>query len=553
MSTKEEVQYVFKSDTSGFKTGVDNSKSSVDKLDSSVRNAGAGLQKLGVGLTAISGIAFAVGKTFVDAANKQIQYETKLEEVATKRLKATEEEIQSMKDLAAVTQSLGVVGDEVIISGQAQVATFLNNAKSVETLTPAIANLLAATKGYNATTEDAQNIGNLFGKVMQGQIGALTRVGITFSEAQEKVLKFGTEEEKAAILAQVVADNFGDVNGALAKTPQGMMKQLQNEVGDLQEEIGKQLLPALLDIAKIFKDNVLPVIKGFVSFMEANPVFAKMAVGAVLLGLALGPVLTILGTIMSLFGLAGIAALAISAVLLAGINGVNFTDLFSKFGTELGNAVKNGLMWFNSLDWGSLTMGFITIVTDFVNGLWNGIVSFFSGFDWGASLAGLVNSILEIQSTAMSWLMSIDWGKVFTDTLLTLISISKGFVDNMISFLSNVDWGTLFQYVYNLFVGLPSLLINGIKSINWNEVLSALSDYILGIGGKLAKAAGDFLADVGSFLNPFDYTMNLNQGTGLQGIAPQVHQTFNVKTRDMDYSAMRRFQEVAVYNKGGLA
>ena len=68
-------------------------------------------------------------------------------------------------------------------------------------------NLLAQQKGLNATQTDAVNIGNLMGKVMQGQTSALTRVGISFTAAQEEVLKYGNEQEKAAMLAQVITDN----------------------------------------------------------------------------------------------------------------------------------------------------------------------------------------------------------------------------------------------------------------------------------------------------------------------------------------------------------
>jgi hypothetical protein len=66
----------------------------------------------------------------------------------------------------------------------------------VETLIPAMNNLIAQQKGLSATTGDAVNIGNLMGKVLNGQTGSLTRVGISFSAAQEKVLKYGNEQER---------------------------------------------------------------------------------------------------------------------------------------------------------------------------------------------------------------------------------------------------------------------------------------------------------------------------------------------------------------------
>ena len=164
--------------------------------------------------------------------------ETRLATVMAQRMGATEAEIQSIKELASAQQELGVIGDEVQLSGAQQIATFLNEKASLETLLPAMNNLLAQQKGLNATTQDAITVGNLMGKVMQGQTSALTRVGITFDEAEEKVLKYGTESERAAMLAQVITNNVGNMNAQLAQTESGKQQQLANRLGDIKEQIG---------------------------------------------------------------------------------------------------------------------------------------------------------------------------------------------------------------------------------------------------------------------------------------------------------------------------
>lgn len=102
---------------------------------------------------------------------------------------------------------MGVIGDEVQLSGAQQMATFLNEKASLDSLIPAMNNLLAQQKGLNATNQDAVGIGNMMGKAMQGQVDVLQRVGVTFTEAQKKVLQYGTESERAAMLAQVIRDN----------------------------------------------------------------------------------------------------------------------------------------------------------------------------------------------------------------------------------------------------------------------------------------------------------------------------------------------------------
>ena len=180
-----------------------------------------------------------------DAYAVQEMAETKLSTIMRQRMGATDKEIQSIKELASAQQEIGVIGDEVQLSGAQQVATFLKEKDSLETLLPAMNNLLAQQKGISATTGDAVQIGNLMGKAMMGQVDALKRVGISFSEAEANVIKYGTEQEKAAMLAQVIQNNVGDMNAELAKTDSGKQQQLVNTLGDMKEELGAMVNGAL--------------------------------------------------------------------------------------------------------------------------------------------------------------------------------------------------------------------------------------------------------------------------------------------------------------------
>lgn len=197
------------------------------QISSAFNNVMGGLQQL-------TGIMHE----YTEASAVQEQAEVKLETVMRQRMNATDESIESIKKLASAQQELGIIGDEVQLEGAQQMATFLNEKSSIEVLLPAMNNLLAQQKGYNATGQDAVTIGNLIGKVMQGQTSALKRVGITFTEAEEKILKYGNESQRAATLAQVITNNVGNMNAALAQTETGKAKQLSNTIGDLKEEVG---------------------------------------------------------------------------------------------------------------------------------------------------------------------------------------------------------------------------------------------------------------------------------------------------------------------------
>ena len=199
-----------------------------------ITQVGASFQNAINGLQQLTGIM----RSYTDANTTQIEAETKLATVMRQRMGASDAEVDSIKKLASAQQELGVIGDEVQLAGAQQIATFINQKSSLETLIPAMNNLLAQQKGLSATGEDAVTIGNLMGKAMQGQSSALRRVGITFTEAQEKILKFGTESQRASMLAQIITDNVGDMNAELAKTDAGKAKQTANYIGDLKEEVG---------------------------------------------------------------------------------------------------------------------------------------------------------------------------------------------------------------------------------------------------------------------------------------------------------------------------
>ncbi len=163
---------------------------------------------------------------------------TRLEVIMRQRMKSTDAEISSIKRLTSAQAELGIISAGVQRAGAQQLATFLYQKSSLEVLIPAMNNLVAQQRGFNAEAGDAVNVANLMGKAMMGMTSALRRVGITFTEAQEAAIKNGNEQERAAMLAQIITDNVGEMNAALAKTDAGKQKQLANEMGALKAKIG---------------------------------------------------------------------------------------------------------------------------------------------------------------------------------------------------------------------------------------------------------------------------------------------------------------------------
>lgn len=189
----------------------------------------------------ISQIASEVSK-YTAAYSVQETVERKVAQVMRNTMDASEAEIESIKELCAVQQELGVIGDEVQMAGAQELATYLGKKSSLEKLIPVMNDMLAQQYGLEASQESAATIATMLGKVMEGQTQALSRYGYSFDETQEKVLKFGTEEERAAVLAEVVSQSVGGMNQALAQTDSGKAKQLSNTIGDMKEQIGQALV-----------------------------------------------------------------------------------------------------------------------------------------------------------------------------------------------------------------------------------------------------------------------------------------------------------------------
>ncbi len=258
MANTRDLLVKINGDTSGLEKALGKAEKSGGGLGAAFKKAeGSSFALLG-GLTA-AGIGAAVfGAKSMEAYNASVEASQKLRTNLLNVKGATEEHVKVLQLQAANLQKIGVIEDDAIIAGQSQLATFNLQGSTIEKLTPKIADMVAQLKGHNATAEDMVTINNLVGKVMTGNIGALSRYGVTLSDTQKEQLKNGDETQRANILNEVLAQNYGKVNEALRKTPQGQMTAFKNTFGDFMELVGE------------FTSNLIgPLITGFNDWFES--------------------------------------------------------------------------------------------------------------------------------------------------------------------------------------------------------------------------------------------------------------------------------------------
>jgi len=237
--------------TKNLKTHTTNATGSLKKMSNQNKLTGDSLTSLAKKVTGViaayAGFSKIVdfSKQCITACETQVKAEARLEQLMMNVKGTTLENVNAMKKYASELQGITTVGDEATIQGASQLATFQLQSDTIKTLLPSLQDLAVSQYGVSVSGDQMQQMANLMGKVMTGNVGALTRYGVTLDDTQKKILANGTESERAAMLVEVLAQNFGGLSEAMANTPEGKIIQVKNAWGDMQEVIGAKLYPVL--------------------------------------------------------------------------------------------------------------------------------------------------------------------------------------------------------------------------------------------------------------------------------------------------------------------
>lgn len=436
------------------------------------------------GVIATLGIGAFI-KDSQNAYTVQMQNELKLASHMQHRMNATNDEIESIKQLASEQQKLGVIGDEIQLAGAQQLTTYARQSSTLKTLIPAMNNLIAQNAGYEASTGDAISAADMLGRALGGQYTMLRRMGITFTEAQENVLKYGTETQKAAVLADAINAKVGNMNQLLAQTPTGQLKQLQNELGDFQEELAATWQPLI--------SAYLPIIRGMLDAIK-EPI-KNVAAGVTIIGQAIAKVDSPAVRAIALTA-AGIAVLSKLQLLIGGTSagllalGVVLAGIIGKMSgaqTSVSDIVEQAM---NSAE--AATNNASDAMGDYTESVEDAqkAVSRLAGFDTITKLTGATQGSLVAQMFGEN---GIEDAKEASETVQsaindiqnTLSSLSIPTVD-----LSNINWDEI-----------QNSLIDYIGSINWTETFKKIGNGVrdgikfgLNVAKTMLRAIGEWCA-----------------------------------------------------------
>ena len=174
-----------------------------------------------------------------DMSNALKEQEAKVTRVMKNTTDATDDEIKSLINLTGAQEKLGVVSQETQLAGLQELGTYVTQKESLEKLLPVMNDMIAQQYGIGASMESASGIATMMGKVLgNGQVDALSRLGYKFDDAQKQVLKFGTEEEKVAMLSEIITQSVGGMNKALSLTDAGKVALINSHLDDMKKSIG---------------------------------------------------------------------------------------------------------------------------------------------------------------------------------------------------------------------------------------------------------------------------------------------------------------------------
>ncbi len=241
------LNFKFGADLGGFDRAM-------KKAQKNLKRFGKDIQKTGKTLTTnltlpILGFAAASIKAFDEQQKAIAQVEAGIKSTGM-AAGLTSEELQTM---AADLQKISLFGDEQILSDvTAQLLTFTGIAGE-EFERAQLAALNLSTK----LQVDLKNASIMLGKALNdpvGQLNALSRNGVRFTDVQKDMIKTMVEAGDVAGAQNLILDElavqFGGSAEAARKAGLGGVEGLKNQFMDLTEQIGQRLLPVVTKFAQ---------------------------------------------------------------------------------------------------------------------------------------------------------------------------------------------------------------------------------------------------------------------------------------------------------------
>jgi hypothetical protein len=170
---------------------------------------------------------------------------------------------QQLQDMAGALQEVTRYSDESIINAEAMLLTFGNIGG--ETFPRATEAMLDLASKFGSLDQASVMLGKALNDPIAG-VSALRRVGVQLTEEQEKSIKIFMEQGDIASAQAVILGELERQVGGLAEaygeTFAGKLEIFKNRLGEVQEVIGKAIIPILTQwLDKVIE--FMPILEDF--------------------------------------------------------------------------------------------------------------------------------------------------------------------------------------------------------------------------------------------------------------------------------------------------
>ena len=253
---------------------------------------------------------WSFGMRSMDAFATQERAENQLKGVMKNR--GTLNQFQTIKDYAAQIQGRSIYGDEAMIKGAAELATYVKGTESLKSMMSLLTDYAAGmTGGGEVSPEQMESLATGLGMAYDGNYMAMRRKGFDTSKLEaldalaenggvwnsKLMQKYGmdwddeqrkewagivkeakkaggiTEQMRVAALKESLGDWAG-LSDEVNKLNSSALIRFQNKLGDLREEIGEKLYPVFNELVESIERN-MPTIRRL--FESAASIFQSLA------------------------------------------------------------------------------------------------------------------------------------------------------------------------------------------------------------------------------------------------------------------------------------
>jgi hypothetical protein len=245
-------------DTKQFIAGLDKADKETrtfsNKLGDALKKGALAFAAVGA---AAGAMAIKIGVDAVKAAIEDQQSQELLAKALKNTTKATDAQVKATEEYITKAQNATGVTDTKLRAALGNLVRATNDVTKAQKL-----NNLALDVAF-ATGNDLEAVSLALSKAYNGNLGALTRLGIPLDDNIIKTKDFDAATE-------VLAKTFGGAAAANAETFAGKIEIIKRRLEDAQELIGYAILPVLERFAGFINENVVPAVEGLVNALTGK-------------------------------------------------------------------------------------------------------------------------------------------------------------------------------------------------------------------------------------------------------------------------------------------